>query len=521
MRRLLPAALTLAALAAPQPAAAAVDYRCAATAVSGTVLGQALPVPTAGSVTEPCADASTLPTLALPGPLQPLLSVNGVNGITQVTDQGVFAAGGLAGVKLGTIPIPLPALPDIAIPTELTNINLTLPGLLPVAADDITVHVDLTPAVTAALQALNTRESKSLLDLGVAYATASGTCTSGAPVVGGAARTADASVLGLPLNLDQVTNQALNLVDTSNLDLTALNFDLANVSATVAGVTVSLSSADLAAVVAQVQDQLPALPPVAIPAQLAQLKVTPPSQETADGAILQRGPRVQLSLAGTSLADVTIGAAYVSAAGNCNAEQAAQEAVSQATLECTTRKLALIDVLRRGDHVRLFGAADKSLAGKVVKIVFQATGRTVASVRVDKSGAFTTTAPLPRRSIRGTNRARYIAKVGGEKSLNLKLQRRMTVDSIDSHGDNVTIKGRVIRPLAKPVAPITLKRRVTCKTLETVKTFRPRRDGSFSVTVKKPANLAATVYRLQTRVRRLTTSTKTSPTFTLPRAVDL
>ena len=78
-----------------------------------------------------------------------------------------------------------------------------------------------------------------------------------------------------------------------------------------------------------------------------------------------------------------------------------------------------------------------------------------------------------------------------------------------------------MRPLAKPIARITLKRRVTCKRLETVKRFKPRRNGSFSVTVRKPANLAATVYRLQTRVRRTTQSRKTSPTFTLPRAVDL
>ena len=85
----------------------------------------------------------------------------------------------------------------------------------------------------------------------------------------------------------------------------------------------------------------------------------------------------------------------------------------------------------------------------------------------------------------------------------------------------MTIRGKVIRPLAKPVAPIVLKRRVTCRTLETVKTFKPRRNGRFVVTVRKPANLAATVYRLQTRVRRPTSSSRTSPTFTLPRAVDL
>ena len=231
---------------------------------------------------------------------------------------------------------------------------------------------------------------------------------------------------------------------------------------------------------------------------------------------------MQISLLGNPIVDLTIGAAIVSATGNCAAGEVLSSAPApEVALACTTRKLALIDVLRQGDHVRLYGAADKSLAGKIVKIVFQATGRVVAEVRVGKDGGFTTTAPLPRRSIRNTNRARYVAKVGRERSLNLKLARRMIVTRIASRGDRVTIKGRVVRPLAKPIAKITLKRRVTCKQLETVKRFKPRRNGRFSVTVKKPANLAATVYRLQTRVRRTTKSRKTSPTFTLPRAVDL
>lgn len=517
LRRLVLLAVAATVLATPGSASAAVDYRCAASAVSGTVLGTALPVPTAGSTTEPCANDSTLPTLAVPGPLASLLTVNAVNAITTVSDAGAFAAGGLAGVKLGTVRLPLPPLPEIPIPTQLTSIEVSLPvpvlGTVPVA------KVDLTPAVQAALAALDTRESRPLLDVGVAYASAFGACGNGAPSVGGAAQIADGSVLGLPLKTSQVVDQTVNIVDTSNLALSTL--DLTNVSITALGVIdVGLLRSEI---IAQVQGRLASLPPVAIPAQLARVKITPPSQETLNGALLQRGPRVQISLAGTSLADLTIGAALVSATGTCGAagEPSPTAPAPEVALACTTRKLALIDVVRRGNRVRLFGAADKSLAGRLVRITFQATGRVVAEVRVGPDGGFTTTAPLPRRSIRNSNRARYVAQVGDERSLNLKLSRRMVVDAIDSSADTVTIRGRVIRPLAKPVAPIVLKRRVTCKTLETVKTFKPRRDGSFSVTVKKPENLAATVYRLQTRVRRTTRSRNTSPTFTLPRAVDL
>jgi hypothetical protein len=190
-------------------------------------------------------------------------------------------------------------------------------------------------------------------------------------------------------------------------------------------------------------------------------------------------------------------------------------------LQCTRRKLTLIDVVPDGDRVRLFGAADKSLAGKTVSIVFEATHQVVATVRVDADGSFTTTAPLPAAGVRATNRARYIAEAGGEKSLKLKLMRRMVVQRIYSHGRFVTIRGRVVAPLAATPQTITLKRRVTCHRLQVVKRFKPLSDGSFTVTVRKPKNLAATVYRLQTRVRQSVGNPKLYPTFTLPRAVDL
>jgi hypothetical protein len=159
--------------------------------------------------------------------------------------------------------------------------------------------------------------------------------------------------------------------------------------------------------------------------------------------------------------------------------------------------------------------------GKPVTIRFAATGKDVARATVKPDGSFTTTAPMPPRAIRGTNRARYVARSGKERSLNLKLARRMVVESVKSADGEVTITGRVVKPLAAPAAPIVLKRRVTCSKLETVKTFKPDASGRFRVTTKAPDGLAATVYRLQTRVRKTASNPKTFPTFTLPRAVDL
>jgi hypothetical protein len=499
--------ITVAAFAAAPAhasAAGASGFRCAAIPVTGTVLGQALPVPSTGTVDKDCVAGSVAPTLDLPAPLNALLSIQAVNGVTTVSDDGVYAGAGLANLKIGSIPIPIPAIP---IPDALKKIDIG--GL---------ITVDLTPAI----EAIQSLPSKNLLEAGVLYSQGIGSCNAdGTPNLAGQSRVANASILGLPVDASNTVDSAINLVDTTKIALSTLDLSLAKV--TVLGQTLNINVAQIALL----KPILANLPDLVIPAQVAQVKLTPSSQTVADGALVQRALRAQISLAGQSIADLAIGTVVVGG-GVCEKpatpiapDVPASAPAPQVALACTTRKLALIDVLRQGDHVRLFGAADKSLAGKIVSIVFQATGKVVAQVRVGKDGAFTTTAPLPRASIRNTNRARYVAKAGGERSLNLKLARRMIVTSISSKGGSVTIRGKVVRPLAKPVAPIILKRRVTCKTLETVKTFKPKRNGTFSVTVKKPANLAAAIYRLQTRVRRTTSSTKTSPTFTLPRAVDL
>ena len=79
--------------------------------------------------------------------------------------------------------------------------------------------------------------------------------------------------------------------------------------------------------------------------------------------------------------------------------------------------------------VRLFGVADRRLTGRRVTIRFTATNKIVARPLVRRTGLFTATAPLPRRKIRATNKARYIARIGKEKSFKLKLVRRMLVSS--------------------------------------------------------------------------------------------
>jgi hypothetical protein len=192
---------------------------------------------------------------------------------------------------------------------------------------------------------------------------------------------------------------------------------------------------------------------------------------------------------------------------------------SQLALQCPARKLTLIDVLIRGSHVALLGAADKSLIGRKVTITFLATHKRVATAVVGSDGFFGTTAALPSRRVRFTNRASYQASVGAQRSSSLKLTRRMLVDSIVSRAGKVVIHGHVVRPLAQPIATILVQRRVSCSSTVTVKRIKPSRNGNFSVTLAAPPHAQAAVYLAITRVRQTVRRRKTFPTSTLPRVV--
>jgi hypothetical protein len=171
---------------------------------------------------------------------------------------------------------------------------------------------------------------------------------------------------------------------------------------------------------------------------------------------------------------------------------------------CSSRGIVLEDVVQAGGRVRLIGVADKRFAGQMAKLVFAAGGKVVARAKIGPDGSFSTSAPLPPRKLRGSNRARYEARVGNQRSLRLKLTRR------------------VLGPLALRTKDrtIILERRVTCSKLEIVKRLQPRPNGAFSVAVDAPQGRTAAVYRLRTKVRASRRSPRLSSTFTLPRAVD-
>ncbi|HWM10533.1 MAG TPA: hypothetical protein VNO82_14370, partial [Solirubrobacteraceae bacterium] len=220
-------------------------------------------------------------------------------------------------------------------------------------------------------------------------------------------------------------------------------------------------------------------------------------------------------IAGQRLAEVVAGEAIVGAGDvSCGG-------VADLALQCTLRRLVLIDVYEQAGRVRLLGAADRRYVGRRVRIRSLADGTTVARPRVRRDGTFAATAPLPDARVRDTNRARYEAAIRKQRSMRLKLARRMQVTEMRSRGGSVTIAGRVIGPLTQPVRTVLVKRRVTCRDWKVVKRFRPGTDGRFRVRLKAPRDGEAAVYRMTTRVKLYDWLAKTYPTFTLPRYVDL
>ena len=196
------------------------------------------------------------------------------------------------------------------------------------------------------------------------------------------------------------------------------------------------------------------------------------------------------------------------------------KAVEELLLGCSKRELVLNNVLVRGGRVDLNGSAAKSLDGKKVKIIFD-SGKQVATATVGSHGQFSTTAPLPPASIRDSNSARYMAESGRQRSLNLKLNRRLKLENPTFSGGAVSLAGQVTPPLTKPIATVTVEQQLECGRTTRILTFKPAANGSFRVSIKVPAAAKAGIYRLASTVRETTHSRHGFATYSLPLPVVL
>lgn len=501
-----------AAAALPSTASAASSFTCEASALRAQVLTAPAIEPIVANRGQACKTAAagvpTITGLPVPATVRAIAAQTKFEGSdAKPGSQKAGALGGLADLSIGLPALPI-TLPVDQIPPQL-NLVVPLPAGLPIPGAPPSISIPIADQLKAL--APNGALPTELLGVRGAVATATASCVNGTAKLDGSSQIAGVRVLGQELPTDRLVTQTVTVIGGGSIDPSKIDV------AALVEQTPALAPLG-AAIRPTVQQALDALPDIPIPAQLAQLTVKPAEQIRQGTKLTQRSLRVALAIAGQPIFDVALGEASVSAA---DVPCVTPAAVAAEQLSCTKKRLALVDVLRQGRRVKLFGVADRALVGKQVVIRFAADRRIVARPVVRRDGAFSATAPLPAANIRNTNRARYQATVGREKSIDLKLARRMVVSQLTSANGKVTIAGRVVRPLGSPIQTILVKRRVSCKKSEVVARIKPSRTGAFRVTVAAPPKALAATYRLETKVRKFVTNPKLFPTYTLPRAVEV
>jgi hypothetical protein len=532
------AASLLLALGAAGAAQAAPTFHCEASPLRATIAGTQTVEPVTQGRTGDCATGEAISSLSTP-----LLAASALTART--TFDAATAAGAATGGVANLQVVPSPAIIASARQSIVSAIDalplqpITIPGLPAIPGLPVPGITGLTVDVRAALLSLIPAAAPSLLSAAVLSASANVSCQNGAAALSGTSSVAGVKVLGQDVGADGLINAVLPLIDSRSVSVADLDLSRLKFYDPTGLFPIALTT--LQPVLAQITAALGALPAIQIPAALATVSVVPNEQVRDATSLTQRALHATITLAGQPVVDAVLGEAKVGAAdGTCAAPVAAQGAVVPAKpvapvagqsvadqlLACSDRKLILVDVLEQGDHVKLLGAANRDYVGKRVAIRLRATGKVVAHATVGKDGSFATTAPLPPKAYTAThakaNSVRYRAEIGKELSLPLKLQRRLLVSSLTAtKAGAVRITGRVVRPLTTPIATVRVVRRVSCHKVVLVKRFKPRADGTFSITVPAPEGQAAAVYRLATSVREKASNPRSYPTYTLPRGVAL
>jgi hypothetical protein len=188
---------------------------------------------------------------------------------------------------------------------------------------------------------------------------------------------------------------------------------------------------------------------------------------------------------------------------------------------CVANRLILTDVFPRSGKVRLLGVAPPSAAGKRVTVFSTWNGKQVAKPTVHADLTFSAAVPLPPRRLRFTNKARYVAKLGSQRSLALKFARRMHATAVTAAGRHVTFSGTITPPLAKPIQPVVIRASASCSTIgrgAIVASVKPSRHGAFTAHFDLAAGQSVAYLRAQTKVRN---RKRTFSTYTLIRGVKL
>jgi hypothetical protein len=491
---LLLCAAALAALIAAPSSAHAASFNCEASALRLAAPAPLEPV-TANAGASSCAPAESggaLPATPLPltgGAVFARTTLTGSDPLSQV-------ATATAGIGDLTVTSLLPGIPAPDLSALPGGGVLSLPGI---------GTVDIRPALDALVT-----PAGPLLQLSALKSEATARCSAGNPALAGSSSVASLKVLGTELATSAPVEKTIRALDAQTIDPSSI--DVSKVLA---------PTADLSALQLALQPALDALPDISVPARAVQVEVTPGEELRNGDKLTRRALHISISGGGQSVLDAVAGESVVDATGvSCGSLAAAALGLGKGS-SCTKRRVTLIDVLQSGNRVKLQGAADpRRFAGRRVSIVSRWDGRTVARPKVSKTGLFDATVALPPGAIRHTNRARYRAAIGGERSLDLKLERRMLVTSVRALGNRrVRVSGHITRPFGSPVQEISVTRRISCGNVRVVARLKPDSRGRFNVTLKGPKTDRVYVFRFRTKVRYDALDPRLMRTYTLPRYV--
>jgi hypothetical protein len=170
---------------------------------------------------------------------------------------------------------------------------------------------------------------------------------------------------------------------------------------------------------------------------------------------------------------------------------------------CGQRQISLVRADVRGSKVVLSGIVATSLAGQKVQLTVRYLGQTgkaqkLGSVTPGADGQFQARVKKPPKKL--FNDARYQAKVGTAKSVELKLPQSLASSSLkQAAGATLELRGRVDRALLGKRNPVVIKR-ILCGKYTTVGQARPNKKGAYAVRFPSPPSQGSALYRAETKV---------------------
>jgi alpha-tubulin suppressor-like RCC1 family protein len=185
-------------------------------------------------------------------------------------------------------------------------------------------------------------------------------------------------------------------------------------------------------------------------------------------------------------------------------ERLAEQQPPASVLACVKSAAAILDVYRDGDQVRVVGVAGPGFTGKLVDIRFLGGKKEiVGQARVAADSRFTAVFDGPDEDELGKDTTRYTAELAGTVSPDVRLERRLNIDSVKRDGDTITIRGRVDAPLARvngEVPKVRLIQSTKCRDRPQVAADAPDSDGNVTFRVPAPDGPSAVFYRLDSLV---------------------